>query len=286
MNIIPLLSDFISKNWINILFFILGLIPGVYFYFKGKKTRTPTYIVRSVNLVKENIQKIDTVDILYSKEKIQNLSVSKIAFWNDGKATINKSDITAKEPIKLAIKDGYKFLDIEILFEKNKANDFKVEISEDNRLINISFDYCDFEEGVVLQIFHTANSSEDIYFEGKIKAVKEIYRKELSFLPKKIELLVNSLSNKNQIISTTIATKKIMGWVAFFMGLGLFLMSVLFLLNRNKSYIYEMITKSKETDIYLFIIFGFISGIIYMFMGYNYLRKRIPKGFDIFHEEF
>ena len=63
----------------------------------------PIYILRTVNLVRENVQKIDTVNILYAGNKVNNLSITKIAFWNDGKETINNSDVAQNNPIRLII---------------------------------------------------------------------------------------------------------------------------------------------------------------------------------------
>ena len=93
----PLLNAF------SLFLAILGIIFTTYFYFKSKKIRIPIYILRTVNLVRENVQKIDTVNILYAGNKVDNLSITKIAFWNDGKETINNSDVAQNNPIRLII---------------------------------------------------------------------------------------------------------------------------------------------------------------------------------------
>lgn len=170
-------------NLITFILAILGILCSVYFYLKGKKCKKPTYILKTTNLVRENIQKIDSVDILYSGNKIKNLSVTKIAFWNNGKDTISCNDVAKKSPIRLTIKDDFIFLDAEIIFQKNQSNDFSIAISNDNKFIDIDFDYFDFEEGIVLQVFHTGAKSSDISMEGQIKSVKEISHKKSSVYP-------------------------------------------------------------------------------------------------------
>lgn len=71
-----------------------------------------------MNLVRENVQKIDTVNILYAGNKVDNLSITKIAFWNDGKETINNSDVAQNNPIRLIIDKDLYFLDAEIIYQK------------------------------------------------------------------------------------------------------------------------------------------------------------------------
>lgn len=60
---------------------------------------------------------------------------------------------------------------------KNKANSFTVEISNDGKAVAINFDYFDCNEGVILQVFHTGNSSNNISLIGRIKSVNRIKRK-------------------------------------------------------------------------------------------------------------
>ena len=62
----------------------------------------------------------------------------------------------------------------EIIYQKNPSNDFNISISNDNKYVDITFDYFDFEEGIVLQVFHTGNKSDDITLVGQIKSVKNI----------------------------------------------------------------------------------------------------------------
>lgn len=62
----------------------------------------PIYVLRTVNLVRENVQKIDTVNILYSGNKVNNLSITKMAFGMM-EETINNSDVAQNNPIRLTI---------------------------------------------------------------------------------------------------------------------------------------------------------------------------------------
>lgn len=161
-------------NIITLLLAIIGIVLSFYFYFKSKKNKIPIYIARSINLVRESIKKIETVEILYAGNKIENLSITKVAIWNDGRDTISFVDVAHADPLKICIDKEYDILDAEILFQRNSANDFNLLISNDKKSVLIKFDFFDFEEGVIIQLAHTGNSSDDIKLLGTIKSVKKI----------------------------------------------------------------------------------------------------------------
>lgn len=265
-------------NVVSLLLAILGIVFTIYFYFKSKKNRIPTYIVRTINLVRENVKKIDTVSILYSGEKVKNLSISKIALWNEGKETINSGDVALNNSIKIKIKDDFKFLDSEILFQKNSANDFKIQMSEDNKFISIFFDYFDFEEGLVMQVFHTGNTSDDIYIDGKIKSVNKISRREHSnsLLPTTVVRLLRD--DKEAVSKGTMKT--IMGWTIFVGGL---VICCLIFYSPFRQVVIETPAPKKSSDFINIALL--LPGLLYMWLGYRMLKRRIPKGFDIFNEE-
>lgn len=278
-NVTTIMNDFFNTNpylnLVSLLLAILGIIFTIYFYFKSQKSKMPIYAVRTINLVKEKIQKIETVQILYSGEEVINLSISKIAFWNDGKETINASDIAVNNPLKIDITGEYEILDAEILFQKNKSNDFKLTINESNTSVLINFDFFDFEEGIVLQVFHTGNSSQDINVSGTIKSVKTIKRKEISYsiFP---NIIFDILNGDNTKIKRK-TMMSILGYSAILSGI-IFSCSF-FILPTKQELIIEDPSLFKK-------LLPALIGIPYIYLGYKIVKRHIPKGFDIFNEEF
>lgn len=257
-------------NLITFILAILGILCSVYFYFKGKKCKKPTYILKTTNLVRENIQKIDSVDILYSGNKIKNLSVTKVAFWNNGKDTISYNDVAKKSPIRLTIKEDFIFLDAKILFQKNQSNDFSITMSNDNKFIDIKFDYFDYEEGIVLQVFHTGAKSSDISMVGQIKSVKEFSHKSHSTFPLFFEKINIPTQNIRKIIDFT------------------YLISGVFFLVVSAAFLFVGVpTPSYEPkDDNVAIILLALAGFLYIGIGWNSLKRKAPQGFDIFNDEF
>lgn len=257
-------------NVITLILAILGIAFSAYFYFKSKKSKRPIYIVKTNSLVKESINQVDSVQILFANNKIANLSVTKIAFWNDGKDTINNTDIAKNDPIKIQIKPDFEILEAKILYSKNESNDFRITLSKDRKFISINFDYFDFEEGIVLQLFHTGSQSSDITVTGTIKSVKEIKRKEdsLMILPSFIyKVAIHPISQK--------IFMQIVGWGIILMGSFMTFYSLLKFSNK------EIIVTTSEINSSIIYLFP---GIIYIWVGYRFVRRTIPKGFDIFNE--
>ncbi|AWL09499.1 hypothetical protein HME7025_01646 [Aquirufa nivalisilvae] len=269
-----------ALNIISLLLGVAGILFSFYFYFKSKRSKIPTFAIRTINLIRDKIQKIDTVEILYSGEKVNNLSISKIAIWNDGKETINKTDVASNNPLKIKIKDNFKFLDAKVLYQKNDANDFIIQISTDRNFINIAFDYFDFEDGIVLELFHTGNTSEDLYIDGKIKSVKSIIRRDSigTFLPSSI---IKWLRNDKEIISKS-NMRTIMGWLVLMGGISICCLAIYTPFRHVDS---TLVPRQMESS-YFAVTMSTVLGLLYIWYGYRMLKRNIPKGFDIFNEEF
>lgn len=52
-------------------------------------------------------------EMRYSGPQIENLTVTKIAFWNAGRDTIDNQDVASAGPF-VHVKEGYKILDVKI----------------------------------------------------------------------------------------------------------------------------------------------------------------------------
>lgn len=277
---INVILTFLSSSAFSQSVGIVAFLSSVYFYKKSKKSRVPTYIVRTINLVKDKIQKIDTVEIRYNGDVVRNLSISKIAFWNDGKETINSTDIASAKPIKVRIDDDCIFLDADIVYTKNDANNFNFCISEDKKTIDLSFDYCDYKEGIVLQIYHTGNGSTDLFIDGQVKSVKKIIRKNLKFsiLPD----YFNKLLNVNYRKGLTFKERRtISGWTFLITGLMSAILFPYVFLNDSMFNVQSQTPKDQISIVISFVI----AGLLYIWLGFSIIRKSIPSGFDVFNEE-
>jgi hypothetical protein len=51
-------------------------------------------------LIKDFSKKLVNLEVLYSGSKVENLTVSKVALWNDGNETIRQEDIALSDPLE------------------------------------------------------------------------------------------------------------------------------------------------------------------------------------------
>mgnify|MGYP001130975202 CR=1 FL=1 len=258
-----------TNPWLSIVSFIiaiLGVALAIIFYIKGKKVKLPYYAVRSINIVRDSGSWIDSLKIHYSGQLIENLTVTKIAFWNAGRDTIDSRDIASAEPLTVRVKEGYKILDAKILHEKNKANKFSITTSTDQSYVTPLFDYVDKDEGVVIQLIHTGKSGKDIEFDGKIKGGGKPTKKFVS--------QSEMSSFRPPIKGPSSYSKKILRYIVAAL---MFTLPVPF----TAGLFFETIDKSD-------IVIAVVTFIMYWGFGIYIisLQRRIPKGFDMFEEDF
>lgn len=269
--------EFINQNpWLNVLFILLTLISiflSFWFYFKSKKSKKPTYALRTFNLIKEKINKIDSVEIQYHNNRIDNLSISKLAIWNNGKETISSTDVSQNDPFLISIEKDFSILDCDILFEKNPANGFSINKLNSNQ-IEISFDYFDFNEGIIVQLYHTSPEEENISVQGSFKGTKTIERNSTSQ-----KIFPNSFYKimKNSSLLKPKHMKKILGVVTFIIPLTMVF------------FIFMIPEKDKNPEPPTFlnsVIMASAVTLPYWWLSYRTLKRRVPKGFGIFEDEF
>jgi hypothetical protein len=258
MNSFSQFAEWLSVNllWLSVAGLIitfLGVILTIIFFSKSKKIKLPYYAVRSVNLVRDMVSSIESLEMLYSGEHIENLTATKIALWNAGHDTINGQDIASADPLAVHIKGESKILDAKVLHTKNPANQFSVDTADDRSFATIQFDYIDKDEGVVIQLFHTGRSSEDIEISGKIKGVGKPIR---IFVPPPplLELAIMCFITPIIIIALLI-----------------------FLLSE---------TSVKPKIFSILIIASATILITFWRLGFYHLKRRTPRGFEVFEEKF
>lgn len=261
--------DSLSKNpWLGVLSAIitfLSLIIAIIFYYKGKRIKSLKTAIRSINLFKDTGDKIDGLEILYLENAIPNVTITKLAFWNDGNETIDGSDIAPRDPLAIKIQDDFKILESKIIYTKNESNNLELRNIEDGKIIEAKFDYLDNKEGGVIQILHTGNSSSEIEFSGTIKGLGKINIK--SHTKKKKHLILKYIYNDNVINYFSIIL------AAFFFIIGIVSLKI----DTKILLLYKSKTKS--------CIFYLMLSFLYLILGCLFIKKRVPKGFEIFDED-
>lgn len=255
-------------NLITLAIALIGIILTVYFAVRARKAKKPIYAIRTINLVKAKLGKIDRVEMLFDGKRIDNLSISKFALWNEGKETICAADIAPLDPLKIVIAPSYTILDCKILSQRNLANGFSANVEESGKAISITFDYFDYQEGVVLEISHTDTDSDSIKLKGSLRGVQKIKSKTN-----------NNISGRGLGEIFDKGLLKFMAYLMFISGILGIITILIFGEDPLNKYLFSH--SSENTFLSVFLL------CIMIFVGYKMLpRRTVPKGLDVFNEEF
>jgi hypothetical protein len=174
------MKDLAINPFVTISGWVIGVISfvlAIVFYLKSSKERRPCYAVTSNNIIKQAQQLIPGLSVRYSGhgEELSNFTISKLAFWNAGRETIRKADLVKADPITVQAKEGCVLLGIEVLYA-SPSNDFGSQLHRDKKSAELTFDYIDRHEGIVLLIAHTGLSNDALTLTGKIKGGTDVIR--------------------------------------------------------------------------------------------------------------
>jgi len=172
--IIAILNDNPLLNLIFLLLACIGIIVSIVLFFASRKTKRPCFHFRTFKLIEDRINKVGDVEILYKGHRVDNISLTRVALWNRGKDTIDSSHVAKIDPIKIVSKNNNRFLSAEIIYCPVIANNFRIGMDNCGGEIAIEFDYFHKNEGVVIQIYHTGKTNDDMEMLGTVKGVRKL----------------------------------------------------------------------------------------------------------------
>jgi len=158
-------------NFISFLIGVIGIILAFIFYYKSLREKKPTFNMITFGLIDNKLSTINNLEIKYNANLVKNLSLTKVAFWNSGKESIRKSDIATNDQLRIVAKNVIIYgFEIIIYSEVNEI--ITTLINEE--LINISFEFLNQNDGIVLNIYHSGNKNEDLKLEGTFIGSKKL----------------------------------------------------------------------------------------------------------------
>jgi|SRR6185312_10947907 len=188
----------------------IGVLVAVVVYFKQKKDRRPVYGKQTFPLIFKSGTTPKKLELFYDHKAVEKLTLTKFAFWNAGRETIRKEDISAVKPITIKSAKGATIYDSEIAYSE-LVNNFKITKIDDFTL-GVDFDFIDLNQGMVVNLYHNGDSSDDIICEGAIIGGGSIKRGAVSqnVLFDKVAFISNPVS---YLVNSDTLYKKIIGWV-------------------------------------------------------------------------
>lgn len=248
--------------WITLLGIILAIISiatAFYFYIKSKRSKKPTCVITNKQIIGSSITQSQDLEVKYNGEKVENLWITNIVFWNAGTETIDNVDIPKSSPVCIKINNG-KIFQINKKFIKRDLNLLEFSLINNDK-IDITFDFIDKDDGFILEIIHSAKSGTDLNMEAVFKGSEELLKKSsITFheWPNPIRELLGSNFR-------------------IFFSILLMIIGPLISLNG----IYSFVPYSYEIDFVGRIFAGIIITSFTWFVAYYLLKTRIPKGFNL-----
>lgn len=263
-------KEYVLNNASLLITTFISVSLAAYFYFKSNHTKNPRYALKSTNLVEDFVSKLDALEMKYAGKEINNLTITKLIFWNNGKDTIRRLDVASTDPLILKIKDEQYFLDAKIIYQKKPANRFLVSLASNKKQITMDFEYIDKNEGAIIQLLHTGRSSKDISLCGTIMGAGKI--KQVAPFGSSIKNMIEALPFPGTLKSK-VAPKTKKKIIASMM----FLLPAIMIIT-------DIFSSEKLTDgIGGKIGLTFIT-FLYWFSAVMTIRRDFPKGFEQFEE--
>ena len=264
---------------------IISIILAMYFYKKSRKAKEPCWAIKSKNLIEGYNVKLDSLIVLYKGNQIENLTVSRICFWNDGKDTLERKDIETINHLRIAGKNGVMFLDVKILAQNNLSSQCNVDISDSGNYIYLDFDYIDQNQGCVIQVIHTGKLSGDIQILGDIKGVSVLQRKLT--VPGWVDVTENPLIRDKHNSKLNLSRSILLNIGGSVAGAAVIYVYISYIISK----IHNPALVSLPESVIVLTIFLLVYGIVSFISLTGDIRllrslKVTPKGLEIFNERF
>jgi len=232
-------------DFLNIIFLVLavaGIIATIITFLLTRKNKVPLFDKTETSVIGLETTSIRDLIIFWDNKELQSLRITTISFWNFGNLAIRKDDISNSDPLRVEAEMDSKILDFEITYKHNEHNNIKLILADNKKNIALDFDYLEFNDGLVIKIFHTGSSENLINVKGTILDSKKISKEADVFLSNNIIRSLSVLSTKNNFLDNILfPIFFIIGSPVAILGFVVFLIEIIFLKIRKppKEYIFD-----------------------------------------------
>jgi|ERR1017187_1549330 hypothetical protein len=145
---------------------IVGILVGVTY---GRTRGRPVYKQIGNTVVTASSE--EQITVQHAGKNVPRVTRTRVAFWNRGRKTLERSDTVADYPIRFRFPDDdTKILAVTTLRRSDEANNFNATIDTDSSSVLITFNYLDQGQGGLIEILHTC-SVWGALVSGKIKGL-------------------------------------------------------------------------------------------------------------------
>lgn len=164
---------------------LLGLILACAFYFRSKRDKEPYWSLYTTNLSTDQSGASEALNIQLAEERASYLSISRLAFWNHGRLTIDSADLVAADPLRIKTKNKLRIHGARLIYNNNIASGISISLQKETNAVLLTFDYLDHDQGFVVEIIHEGAKSDDLIVKGAIKGAPRIRHFDITESAKK-----------------------------------------------------------------------------------------------------
>lgn len=147
-----------------VIFGIIGIIQTR----RASTKKEPKYSITTEQIIASSKNIIPGLEIRFNGETLDSFSISKIAFWNNGRLAIRKTDFPINQRFEIKNMGSGFFYDVRVIYNANPSNNFSISHSFLSNSASVNFDYLDHNRGVVIQVMHNEVDPHNIQMIGEI----------------------------------------------------------------------------------------------------------------------
>ena len=172
-----MLEEITNSTLFTLIAFILtfmSVVLAILFYYRSQIIKLPHYARTGETLIEENIIQHKPIKVLFQDKPVERLTKTYLALWNKGRATIRSEDLTQEDPLRLVPEVGTTILATEILFQNRPANKIQLVPDPISSRVTIEFDFLDYNNGVIIVVYHTGSSFRGVDLVGTVKGATSL----------------------------------------------------------------------------------------------------------------
>ena len=105
-------------DWPNLLgggIGVIGLLFAITSFVMLYKKKVPKFSMKSTNIFSDYSGILPGLLIKYLENPVSNLTVTKVAFWNAGRQTIDGTDVAVADPLRVEVDVDFRILDARLI---------------------------------------------------------------------------------------------------------------------------------------------------------------------------
>lgn len=162
-------------SFVTLALAILAILLAVVFYIRSQHVKRPCFSRQSKTIIGSALLRQRPIEVRVRGEPISQLTLTLVAIWNDGRATIVGNDIVSSDPVRIVPQGDGKILAAEVIAANRESNQLTIEHRAETNDVLVSFDFLDHKNGAVIEVYHTGDVlDESVLVTGSIKGANII----------------------------------------------------------------------------------------------------------------